>query len=338
MLTKRTRRTLTTGALLTAVLSLTLASTVTRADDLKKPDGYPDRTITMIVPFGTGGGSDQVARALSRELEKIMGVGIQIVNKPGAGGLAALPDFAVAPADGYTILEHTDGIVTGYAAGKSQIEPGKDAIPICITQIAFSMLFINPNDKRFSDWKSLVAYAKKTGKPLKIATSSGIGSHEYVTSMQVAEGAGIKLEVVPFGDPGERYSSIIGGHMDMLFDQAGDAMPYVHEGKLKPVLLILKKRPAAFSNVPSLTDVGLNFDPTFKMRGFWVRAGVPEARRKYLEAACHAAFKTKRYQAFNKKTYTDLVRSYYNTEDALKLSKNMVKTYKTMFKKLGVTH
>lgn len=325
------------SGLLGLLLSLTFLGGTAKAQDLKKPDGYPKRTITMMVPFGAGGGSDQVARALSRELEEIVGVGIQIVNKPGAGGLAALPDFAVAPADGYTILEHTDGIVTGYAAGKSKVEPGKDALPICITQIAFSMLFINPKDDRFSDWKSLVAYAKKSGKPLKIATSSGVGSHEHVTSMQVAEGSGIKLEVVPFGDPGERYSSIIGGHVDMLFDQAGDAMPYVRENKLKPVLLILKESPEAFKDVPSLKDVGLDFEPTYKMRGFWVRADVPADRRAYLEAACKRAYETERYKAFNVKTFTHLVRSFYDSKDALELSQTMLNTYKDMFKKLGVT-
>jgi putative tricarboxylic transport membrane protein len=321
---------------LAAVVFLLIPAQISLAASLQKPKGYPSRTITMMVPFGTGGGSDEVARALAREFQDIMGVGIQIVNKPGAGGIAALPDFMVAPDDGYTILEHTDGIVTGYAAGKSKVEPGKDVLPICITQVAFSMIFINAHEKRFTDWKSLVAYAKSSGKSLKIATSSGIGSHEHVTSMQVAEGAGIKLDVVPFGDPGQRYSSIIGGHIDLLFDQAGDAMPYVREGKLKPVLMILKKSPEAFKNVPALPDVGLNFDPTFKFRGFWVRAGVPAERRAYLEKACHMAFETKRYQAFNHKTYTDLVRSYYDTKDALDLSRRMIATYQGMFKKLGI--
>lgn len=326
-----------TAAAFAVASTLMFSPLAADGQELEKPDGFPSRNITMMVPFGAGGGSDQVARALSRELEDITGVGIQIVNKPGAGGLAALPDFMVAPADGYTILEHTDGIVTGYAAGKSQVEPGEDVLPICITQIAFSMLFINAEDDRYSNWSELVDYAKESGKSLKIATSSGVGSHEHVTSMQVADGAGIELEVVPFGDPGERYSSIIGGHMDLLFDQAGDAMPYVREGKLKPVLLILKESPDAFKDVPSITDVGLDFEPTYKMRGFWVRAGVPEERREYLEEACRIAYETERYQAFNEKTYTHLVRSYYNTDDALELSQNMVETYQTMFKKLGVT-
>jgi tripartite-type tricarboxylate transporter receptor subunit TctC len=291
----------------------------------------------MIVPFGAGGGADQVARAMSREFEEIMGVGVQIVNKPGAGGLTALPDFMIAPADGYTILQHTDGIVTGFAAGQSPVEPGVDALPICVTQIAFSMLLINPEDERFSDWESMLAYAKESGESLRIATSSGVGSHEHVTTMQVAQGAGVEIEVVPFGDPGERYSSIIGGHIDLLFDQAGDSMPYVREGQLKPILVILRETPEAFAGVPSLTDVGLDFEPTVKMRGFWVRADTPEPIRAYLAEACRRGYETERYLAFNEETYTHLVRSFYDADEALALSRSMLDTYRTMFAELGVT-
>lgn len=308
------------------------------AQDLIKPDGFPSRTITMMVPFGTGGGADQVARAVSRELQEIMGVGIQVVNKPGAGGLTALPDFMVAAADGYTILQHTDGIVTGFAAGASQVEVGVDAFPICILQVAFSMMLINPADTRFSDWESLVDYAKSSEQSLMVASSSGVGSHEHVTTMQVAEAADIELEVVPFGDPGERYSSIIGGHVDMLFDQAGDSMPYVREGQLKPVLIIQKESPEVFADVPSLTDAGLDFAPTVKTRGLYVRADTPEPVRNYLAAACEQAYETERYMAFNESTFTHLVRSFYNAEDALKLSNEMTDTYRKMFADLGVTN
>lgn len=325
------------GAGLTLAGAFLIAAGGAAAQDLVKPDGYPSRTVTMIVPFGTGGGSDQVARAVSRELEEIMGVGIQVVNRPGAGGLTALPDFMVAAADGYTILQHTDGLVTGFAAGSSNVEVGVDAIPICILQVAFSMLLINPENEHFSDWESMVEYSMGSGNSLLVATSSGVGSHEHMTTMQVAGAAGIDLEVVPFGDPGERYSSILGGHIDVLFAQAGETMAYVREGQLKPILIIQKESPEVFSDVPSLTDAGLDFMPTVKTRGLYVPAGTPEPVRDYLAAACERAYETDRFKAFNEATFTHLVRSFYNAEDALKLSREMAETYSTMFADLGIT-
>lgn len=323
------------SALLSLGLGLGLA-TPAAAQSLDKPDGYPSRTISMIVPFGTGGGSDQLARAMARELEDIMGVSIQIVNKPGAGGLAALPDFMIANPDGYTILQHTDGLVTGYASGNSQVQPGVDAIPICTAQVAFSMLLINPEDDRFSDWPSMVAYAKQAGDSLQVATSSGVGSHEHVSTMEVANAAGIQMDVVPFGDPGERAAAILGGHIDVLFDQADSAMPYVREGQLKAVLVLLPETPDALGDIPSLNDVGLDFEPTVKTRGFFVPAGTPEPIISYLEQACELAYRTERFQQFNVDTFHHLTRSFYNSADSRTLMATMADTYSTLFKTLGI--
>ena len=72
---------------------------------MDKPGGFPERPITLIVPYGAGGGSDQVSRAMATAVEKVVGVGVQVVNKPGGGGRAAIPDFMTAPADGYTVTE-----------------------------------------------------------------------------------------------------------------------------------------------------------------------------------------------------------------------------------------
>lgn len=321
------------------VVSLGLAFglvTTATAETLTKPDGYPSRTISMIVPFGTGGGSDQVARAMAQELEAIMGVSFQIVNKPGAGGLAALPDFMIVSPDGYTMLQHTDGLVTGYASGKSQVQPGIDAIPICTVQVAFSMMLINPKDERFTDWPSLVAYAKQAGEPLQVATSSGVGSHEHVSTMQVSNAAGITMEVVPFGDPGERTAAILGGHIDVLFDQADSAMPYVREGELKPVLVLLPDTPEALGDIPSLKAMGLNFEPTVKTRGFFVPAGTPEPIVSYLEQACERAYNTERFQKFNVDTFHHLTRSFYNSADTRVLMANMAESYSAIFKSLGI--
>jgi tripartite-type tricarboxylate transporter receptor subunit TctC len=306
------------------------------AADLTKPAGFPKRSVTMIVPFGPGGGSDQMARALGAQMEKAMGVSFRYVNKSGAGGMAALPDFAVAPADGYTILQHHDAVVTGLAAGKHSLKIGTDIVPICIAQADFSQLYINGGDKRFSDWKSLVAHAKKTGGSLKVAASSGQGSHEHTTVTQVSRGAGIKMTVVPFGDPGERISAILGGHVDLYYEQPGDAESYVKQGKLKPVLSILKKAPKEFADTPALTDVGLDFEPTVKFRGLWIRGSVPKERREYFEKACKIAWNTKPFQAYLKKKFTHIISEFRDTENALELTKTMHATYSGIFKELGI--
>ena len=85
--------------------------------DIKKPGAYPKRPITIIVCYGKGGGSDQAVAAMQGPLSKIMGVKVNKINKPGGGGVNCLPDFQQAPADGYTILQHGDGMASKYVSG-----------------------------------------------------------------------------------------------------------------------------------------------------------------------------------------------------------------------------
>jgi tripartite-type tricarboxylate transporter receptor subunit TctC len=79
-------------------------ATAVSAQAPAKPDGYPERAIGIIVPYGAGGGSDQVARAWSKAMQTVTGAAYQVQNKPGGGGLAAIPDFLSRPKDGYTVL------------------------------------------------------------------------------------------------------------------------------------------------------------------------------------------------------------------------------------------
>ena len=124
----------------------------------EKPAGFGNRPLTMIVPYGAGGGSDQLSRAMAKAIEEETGLSFQVVNKPGGGGTAAIPDFMISPPDGFTVMEHIDTAVAAYAKGDIRENPAKDWIPICIAQITFSQIYIRPDETRYTDWESLVAY------------------------------------------------------------------------------------------------------------------------------------------------------------------------------------
>jgi hypothetical protein len=145
---------------------------------IAKPGAYPRRAVSVIVCFGAGGGSDLAIRALQPSLEKLMGVPITVVNKPGGGGLSCLPDFATAPPDGYTLLFHSDTLVSTYVEGKSNLHPLNDIVPLIITNIVPSQLYINPKDERFltngkPDFNKLVQYAKANPGQLTVANVGG---------------------------------------------------------------------------------------------------------------------------------------------------------------------
>ena len=300
---------------------------------MEKPDGFPKRPITMIVPYGAGGGSDQLARAMATALEKVVGVPIKVVNKPGGSGVAGLSDFFMARPDGYTITEHIDDAATLYASGVIKQDPSVEWYPACIAQIAFSQIYVRPNDERFPNWDALVKYAKANPGQIKLANVANVGSMERVVTSLLTQDQGIKMTQVSFDKPAERYGSLVGGHVDALFEQPGDVRPYMESGDMKPIVTILNERPEAFSDVPCLKDIGAKFNPLFRFRGFFIRKDVPMDRQKYLEWALKEAWNSEGFQKFNQRKYMHLINSYRGIEGGKKLVAETIETYR----KMGVT-
>lgn len=312
------------------------ASLAASAAMLTKPGGFPERPLTLIVPYGAGGGSDQLSRAMASALEKVVGVGVQVVNKPGGGGMAAIPDFMTAPADGYTLLESIDDAVTNFASGKLKENPASDWEPLAMAQITFSQIYIRPDDDRYSDWASFVAYAKANPGQVKIANVGNVGSMERVNMLKIEQALGFKTNQIAFDKPAERYAALIGGHVDALFEQPGDVRSFLDSGKMKPILTLFDERPKAFADVPTLKEVGVAFEPLLRFRGFWTLPGVPEERRTYLEAALREAWQSEEFQAFNRKKYMHLIDSYRDTAGSKKLIDGAAETYKAVYKEIGL--
>jgi tripartite-type tricarboxylate transporter receptor subunit TctC len=331
------RRTAMLGMACAAAVSLALAAQSGRADAQAQPADFPQRPLTIIVPYGPGGGSDQVARAIATPMQKVIGQPLQVVNKPGAAGLAAVPDFMAAPADGYTILQHIDDAVSHFAAGKLKESPAEAWVPLAITQITFSQLYIRPNETRFSDWASLLAYIKANPGKVSVANVAGEGTMERVMMAMVERALGIKTNPISYDKPAERYASLIGGHVDVLFEQPGDVRSFLEAKQMKPVLTFLRERPAAFADVPSLKDIGVDAEPLLRFRGFFIKKGTPGDRAKFLEQAVAQAFRTPEYQKFNKDNYMDVIDSYRDTAGAIDLMTRTVTAYQAAYKTLGLT-
>lgn len=303
---------------------------------VSKPKDFPTRPITIIVPYGAGGGSDQLTRAFAAALEKVVGVPIIVVNKPGGGGVAGLSDFFMAPPDGYTLIEHIDDAATLYAAGKIKENPAEDWFPLAICQITFSQLYVRPDDERFPDWNAFLKYAKEHPGKLTIANVAHKGSMERVVMYQLMEALDFKVTQISFDKPTERYGALVGGHVDALFEQPGDVRRYIEAGKMKPILTMLNERPSAFPDTPCYKDIGINLKPLYRFRGFFIRKGVPEDRVKWLEECCKKAFDSESFQKFNRSKYMHLINSYRDIEGGKKLIQETIDTYRAFYKKLGL--
>ena len=305
-------------------------------DKMAKPGGFPERPLTMIVPYGSGGGSGQVSRAMIQGVKDAAGIDITPDYKPGGAGMVGLKTYMAAPANGYTVMEHIDDATSAHAIGKSSIHPGKDLIPLVISQITFSQIYIRANETRFNDWASYVKYVKSQGGKSTMANVAGEGSMERINMNRIADHFGMKVQQVSFDKGGQRYGALKGGQVDALFEQPGDVRGFLESGDFKPILTLLDKRPKAFADVPSMKDVGLKFTPLMRFRGFYVHKNAPADRVKYLRWAFQKGFGTESYQAFNKKKYMDLIPSFRDTEGAIKLINDTMKIYKKVYKEMGL--
>ncbi|MGD2173592.1 MAG: tripartite tricarboxylate transporter substrate binding protein [Gammaproteobacteria bacterium] len=300
------------------------------------PDGFPARALTMIVPYGPAGGSGQVAQAMAEAVTELTGVAINRDHKPGGSGTVGMTAYMAAPADGYTVLEHIDDASSAHALDSSRPNPATDLIPLVTSQITFSQIYIRSNETRFTDWESFVKWVTAQDGKATIANVSKEGSMERVSMKFITDATGMKIQQISFDKGAPRYGALAGGQVDALFEQPGDVRNFLDAGKFKPILTLLKERPSAFADVPSLTDVALDFDPLYRFRGFYVHKDAPADRVKWLQWAFQKAYCEPSYQKYNESKYMTLIESFRDTQGSRDLINKTIKQYRAVYKEMGL--
>ena len=271
--------------------------------------GYPERPIELIVPWGPGGGADQLARLVSKLMEPMLGQGIPVVNVPGGTGATGMAKLLAAPADGYSMAIY---IADSHAllAGKSPRWTMNDITPVAVMIKGPSFIFVK-QDSPFKTWDDFAKEAKANPNKLKVATL-GFGSVDDF-SLTVLDRGGVKVVQVPFSKPSERYVSILGGHADALYEQAGDVAQFLNSKQMRPILLFGEKRLPAFKDVPASYELGYKVAlPQF--RSIVVRAGTPPDVVKKLSDALAKVYESPEYKKFLEEQFADP----NSFEDALK--------------------
>jgi tripartite-type tricarboxylate transporter receptor subunit TctC len=301
-----------------------------------KPGGYPARALSMVVPYGPAGGSGQVSQAMARAVSDLTGVSINRDHKPGGSGTVGMTAYMAAPADGYAVMEHIDDASSAHALDSGRPNPASDLIPLVISQITFSQIYIRVEEDRFSDWDSFVKWVKAQDGRATIANVSKEGSMERVTMKFITDATGMKIQQISFDKGAPRYGALAGGQVDALFEQPGDVRKFLDAGIFKPIITILKERPSVFADVPSLSDAGLDFDPLFRFRGFYVHKDTPADRVKWLQWAFQKAYCQPSYQKFNDSKYMTLIESYRDTAGAKELITKTIGQYRNVYMKMGL--
>ncbi len=319
-----------------ASTALAACATDGLAASMEGPGGYPERALTMVVPYGPAGGSGQVAQAMAQAVSELTGVNINRDHKPGGSGTVGMTAFMAMPADGYTVLEHIDDASSAHALDSGRPNPASDLVPLVTSQITFSQIYIRTKEDRFTDWNSFVEWVKAQGGKATIANVSKEGSMERVTMKFITDATGMEIQQISFDKGAPRYGALAGAQVDALFEQPGDVRTFLDSGIFMPILTILKEAPSAFADVPSLTDAGLDFDPLYRFRGFYVHKDAPADRIEWLQWAFQKAFCEDSYQSFNERKFMTLIESYRDTAGSQDLITATIGQYRDVYKTMGL--
>ena len=260
--------------LFSRVTLLALVSTMSIANALAQTPAYPTRTITLVLPFAAGSGTDTTTRIISKELGTALGVGMVIDNKAGANGSIAASYVARATPDGYTLFvtTNTTHSANPYLLKTMSYDPIKDFTPIARTGDLPFMLVINPEIPANSV-QDLIALAKKA--PGKYSYASG-SSSAIVSGATFARLAGLDLLHVPYKSSPPALTDVIAGRVSMMFVDVLTGLPHVNGKALKALAVTTKTRSALLPHLPSMDEAGVKgFDIT-SWQGYLGPANLPK--------------------------------------------------------------
>lgn len=276
------------------VAGLLLLALIATADVAAAQEKYPARAINVIVPWGPGGGSDYTARMIAQFLKTELNVPLPVVNAPGASGVIGVGKLLANPADGYSIgVTGEPYALIGTPDAKWKLT---DFAPLAVVVNQPSAVFVSKGS-RFKTWADVEKEARAKPDTITIAFDGPATISEIHINYLAAKG--IKLIAVPFAKPGERYVSVLGGHADLLYEQAGDIKSFLENNQMQPILSFTRARYPAYPKVPTGKELGYDISvPLY--RWVYMKAGTDPQRVKVVGDALARMAKTPEYQAYLK--------------------------------------
>jgi len=235
---------------------------------------YPTKPIRLVVPFAAGGTTSILARLLADRMGQSLGQPVVVDNRPGAGGNVGMEVVAKSEPDGYTLLMGPIGLAINPALyAKMPFDPIKDLTPIGRYAGVPNLLVVHPSVPA-ANVKELVAYAKAHPGKLNYA-SNGNGTSSHLAAEMLKSAAGVELTHVPYKGGGPAMQDLIGGQVQMLFDQMPAVLPQVESGRVRALGVSSMQRSAAAKEIPAISETLPGFDMTVWF-GFLAPAGTPK--------------------------------------------------------------
>ena len=236
---------------------------------------YPGKPIRIIVPYPAGQASDTITRLVGERLGKALGQPVVVDNRPGAGGNIGTDAGAKALPDGYTLTVATAALpISKHVYRKLPFDPAKDFAPVTLMTIT-PLVLVTRTDLPVKDVAGLVDSARKNPGKLTFA-SSGPGTSHHLSGELFKALAGVDMLHVPYKGSPPAHVDLMGGSVDVMFDNLVPVAPHVRQGKLRALAVTTKTRAAALPDVPTMAEAGYPAFEATAWFGLLAPAGTPQ--------------------------------------------------------------
>ena len=272
---------------------------------------YPNKSISMLVPYAAGGPTDTVARVTALAMGKPLGQTIVVENRPSAGGILAPEQVKNAKPDGYTILIHHIGMATTPALYRNlRFKPLEDFEPIGLINDVPMAIIAKPKFPA-NDFKEFLAYIKKNKDKVSYA-NAGIGAASHLCGMLFMSAIETDLLTVPYKGTAPAMNDLLGGQVDFMCDQTTSTTSQIKGGKVKAYAITSPKRVASLPDLPTLQEQGLKGADVGIWHGLYAPKGTPKPVIDKLVAALQESLKDETV----KKRFADLGATTYPAAQA----------------------
>jgi tripartite-type tricarboxylate transporter receptor subunit TctC len=257
--------------ILIAITAIVLASAFSPVH----AQAWPNKPITLIVPFPPGGGTDAFARPLSVILSKQLGRQVIIDNRGGAGGTVGASIAAKAAPDGYTFFIGAVHHAIAPSFYKLDYNIETDLVPLTIIANPPQVIVVNPSRVKAENFKDFLAYVRSNPGKLNYA-SAGNGTSHHLAGELFKIQTNTFIVNIPYRGAGPALSDLIAGNVDMMFDGMGSSAQHIRSGRIRPLALAAPKRSPAFPNLPTTAEVGMPDYVVSTWYGIWGVKGTPK--------------------------------------------------------------
>jgi len=254
-------------------------------------DTWPQRQVTIVVPFAAGGSADLIARILQQHLQAKSGVPIVVENKSGAGGSIGAGFVAKALADGYTLLIGTvsTNAINAFLYSRLNFDVGRDLQAVSLLVRFPNLLFVNPKIPA-TTVPELIAYLKAHEGQLNYG-SSGLGTSSHLSVVMFELATGTKMTHIPFRSTAEEVNNMMGGQLDLAIDSMTTTWPFAQAGSVRALAVTTPQRTATAPDVPTIRETLPGYEAT-GWQGLFVPAGTPRATVDAIAAQLNQIWKS----------------------------------------------